>query len=115
MSISPSAGVVAVHDGGIDDVDELEAGVSSTDILGKDNPDNVAVGVDPCERLPAGRMREHPVAGNHPAEPIATIPSPLDQRDARTRCGSSQLEHHLVCLLETNGFIQRASRRACME
>jgi hypothetical protein len=34
---------------------------------------------------------------------------------AGKRCGSSQLEHHLVCLLETHRFIQRASRGACME
>ena len=30
-------------------------------------------------------------------------------------CGSLQLEHHLVGLLETHSFIQRPSRRACME
>jgi signal transduction histidine kinase len=36
------------------------------------------------------------------------------RREARTMCGSGQLEHHLVCLLETHFLIERASRGACV-
>ena len=37
-SLSPSVVVEVVHDGGINDVDELDAGIPSSDILRKDNP-----------------------------------------------------------------------------